>query len=374
MADLDASWDVYRNMYATLPAQSIETEGLWTQHEFVTAVQDPQSVVVILESEDIALPILTPVHNMPYVNEAYYRSLAPGAGPIYYYSHLPQLLETHMAEVAAALYARVHEVAALQGLVVYDAPEARIRRTDAELAQLVSTIGGVAMSELTEGRLVHFHYASEARRVRPPNASLPLDDLPGLYRQAVAEGVLTADPPIAVLAVLESADVSHIWEVYDRAHRKLSEQDGMLAGFNEAEFADVMSDPAFTKIVYRLNEQIANMSIVATERVSPQFNARFYRRHYPYIPPERILYGVGAITDDAAPGRDGLLGPRTIRTLGALVRYAGGEAVITMVTDVVSNRNLPKITHMVLSRAGLGMDFSEPIGKQILRAQCLMAV
>lgn len=374
MADLDASWAAYRNMYAMLPAQGIETEGFWTRHEFVAAAQDPQSAVVAAPCNDIVLPVLTPVRNLPYVNEAYYRSLAPGDRPIYYYSHLPQLLEAHMAEVAAVMRPSVHEIASRQGLIIYDAPEARIARTDAEFYQLMSAIGGVAMSELTEGRLVHFHYASEARPVGPPDARLPLDDLPGLYTRAVAAGALVADADIAVLAAVDAADVSHIWEVYDRAHQKLSEQDGMLAGFNQAEFADVMGDPAFTKFIYRLNGQIANMTIVAAESVSPQFNTTFYRRNYPHIPPERILYGVGAITDKAAPGRRSLLGPRTIRALGSLVYYAGGEAVITMVSDVVSNRNLPRITHMVLGRADLGLDFSKPVGRQVSRAQCLVVV
>ncbi len=373
MVDRASSYTSYREQFAGLAEQGMETEGIWDEAAFQAVVGDARTVSLALD-DGAVLPLLTPMINLPYTNIDYYRREADKlagsstTGDIWYYTHLPNLWDRQRAMLERLLIPAVGRVAMEGGVIAYDTPTGRIELTDRQVISLLGQIGETSLVALPD-MPVHFQYASrlELAGVRQQHNQLPLD-FPGLYAAAKAAGSPTVDGTVEVVGTMDDVDITHIWGYYQRAHDVLTSGDVVYAGFSESELRQVLSDPSITKFAYRVDGQVSNLSIVASITNCPWLNAEYFAAHYPEQFPDRIICGIGAISDPDAP--KGLTPPtlHTAGVLGKLIADAGADAILMFVCDDQSNRYIPRISESAMRRAKLTVDFSRPMGQQLFRA------
>lgn len=346
---------LYREAYDGQPMDqhSLETFGINNEHAFELAATDPRSAIA--NWADGAIPILTPLTNLQDRNFALYRRLAEETvdGPIGamgYFSHVASR-ETYDANVITAMAPIVRAIAASRGLFVYDAARESVERTDAEIVALLQTIGGITC-ELVDGMPEHYHYVM---KLSPPQTGPAYQeremDLVALFPDALADGALEENDAIQVVGTLPAADREHVASYYAPRHAELTQHDATDAGFGPESLQHVLSDPRYVKIAYRVGGHVANLSILADPRDCPWIDQIYLREGHPeHYDQGRILVGIGAISDpDVTPG----LALGTFNVIRRLIAYAGGNAVLAIATDDVSNQYIPRMSIGMLRGAGL---------------------
>lgn len=352
MADTD--FENNRRLYDVQQTErhSLEAFGIANEKAFDRAMVDVQTVRVNVEGVEV--PILTPLTNLSDRNTELYRRLAEvtNGGPIgdfYYYSHVvPEM--TPREEVVSSLRLAIRALAERNGVLVYDCAQTSAERTDAEVYLLLQAMGGVACQHVG-GMPRHYHYLMQLGVPKAEGALERLLDFPELYRQAVSEGAIESNESIEVVGTLSDDDCAHIGSYYGRRHELLTHSDATDAGFSPEALRHVLTDPNYTKIIYRVNGQVANLSLAADARDCSWIDQKYLQaRHPDHYARKRLLIGIGAISDPNAPVG---LARRTFSVFMQLLTYAGGDVVLGIATDDVSNAYIPRMSAEVARRAGL---------------------
>lgn len=371
MTDLNASRRLYDESFGDQAENDIESNGIWDEAAFATSLKDPRSA--ILDAGNRRLPLLVPIDNLPWVNNAWYSNLTAPTDkpPIYYYSHLPRQLAERPAPYKDTLAAALCRVAAERGIVAYDAPERRAGYTDETFKSLVAQIGGIACEDMVaslQSPPIHYHYEGTPRGLQDMAAPSRPFDFYALYAEARSDNSLPVDHPISVESCLSEDDIQQVWGYYSPAHEELNADDPVYAGFTEPELADVLMSPAFTKLVHRTGGRITHLSLVADVRACPWLNQHYFNTKYPEAyNGGRIICGIGAITDPAAPPS---VAPtvRAFAMVARLVARSGyNDVVLPYATDNHSNAYMPTLTQRAM-RAFLDVDMIHPTGRQLFRA------
>ena len=376
MKDIQASWQRYGASFGDLEEDDIEANGIWDEQAFGAVLEDARTATIAVEGA--VVPLLTPADNLPWVNRGWYDTLTDESSKprVYHYSHLARLMDAMPAEYEAALAPALRAVAAEGGIVAYEVSEARAGRTDADFRALVGRIGGIACQDLGAAvavQPVHYHYEGLPRSLQEIDVSDPRPlNFYGLYEAARADGSLPADHPISVEATLSTGDIARVWEYYEPAHRELNTDDPVNAGFTKEELEDVLTTPEFVKLVHRVDGRIVHLSLVADARACPWLNQRRFHELYPAAyDGGRIICGIGAITDPAAPPS---VAPtvRAFAMIARLVARSGHrDVVLPYATDNHSNVYMPTLTQRAM-RSYLDVDMLHPIARRVFRAVRLL--
>ena len=376
MENIQASWERYGASFGDPGDDDIEANGIWDMQVFGTVLADERTAAIT--AEGAVLPLLTPAENLPWINQGWYDTLTDDLYKprVYHYSHLARLMDGVPAEYEAALTPALRAVAAEGGIVTYEVAEARAGRTDAEFSALVGRIGDIACQDLA-GQLaiqpVHYHYEGLPQSLQEVDAQEPNAlNFYELYAAALADGSLQADHPISVEAVLSADDIARIWSYYEPAHMELNTDDPVNAGFTKDELEEVLTTPEFVKLVHRVDGRIAHLSLVADVRACPWLNQRRFRDMYPAAyEGGRIICGIGAITDPAAPPS---VAP-TVRAFAMIARLVARsgyhDVVLPYATDNHSNVYMPTLTQRAM-RSYLDVDMLHPVARRVFRAVRLL--
>lgn len=371
MSETTNGFTFYRKLYDMQPQErhSLEAFGLTYPSVFETAVSDPRSVLVQVGNE--AVPILTPLVNLPDRNLALYSNRAEQAngepiGDMYYYSHLePGLVDEF---VLKAMERVIRPLATTSGVLAYDCATVDAERTDTEVRTLLERLGGIACKQVA-GMPRHYHYLME---IDPPQGRRRVErdlDFPALYRQATRRRFLERNRAIEVVGSLGEADCEHVADYYARRHAVLTRLDATDAGFGPDSLRRVLTDPRYAKIAYRHEGQLANLALFANVRDCPWIDQAYIRSADPERYQQgRVLIGIGAISDPIAPPR---LARETLNVAGRLLAFAGANLLLGIATDDVSNRYIPRISIEALMRTGFNPHPTEAVNGVEFRALVL---
>lgn len=345
------NFEAYRALYERQPDDhSLEAFGITRKEEFERALSDPTSVVVPVGEGRV--PVLTRLDHLSDRNLELYGRVAKQTtgmppGGMYYYSHLPRM---YGPEVAEAMTPVVRQLAAEHGVIAYDCATENAELADEQLRILIGGIGGVACQPLV-GMPQHYHYMMEVHRPDGFTRAPRPFDFRWLYRNAKRSGAITPPDGVTVVGWLPRTDRQHLAEYYHSRHQILTQWDATDAGFSPASLDRVLANPRYTKAVYRIGGKIANMTLVADIKDCPWIDETYVRDTYPeHSERNRVLVGIGAISDpEAHPG----LAEATFATVSQLIAYAGGDGVVAIATDKISNRYIPSKSAEAFTRAGL---------------------
>ena len=351
-------------------AQSAEATGIYDQDTYHAVQLDPSTTTLITPDRagnPSMLPVLTPLENLPWFNRTYHEKYAGTGTPLEYYGHQPLLLERDSRLYKAALRPGFQRLAEQGGVIVVDYNDRAADRTKNEIATIAHDLA-VTITPVPgpEGDTTpHYHYADIARpMVSDPRMRSRRKTFYDAYESGRRGGLIT-DDKVTVSPRLNNADTEKIWNFYKPAFNKLTEDDPVQAGFDEAEFIDLMRDPTCAKFVYKEGSAIVNLCLLGDIKGFPWMNQYYYQRQFPEQYAKDAVFCSPGVIANPELGQ-GLTSLHTMGMIGAVVRLAGIEPVLTFACDTQSNKNVPRLSDMSLENAGVRTRFYEhPIGHQL---------
>jgi hypothetical protein len=348
-------------------AQSMETEGIFDEAAFALAMADPRTARLTVETDGTprTVPLLTPLENVgEQWNQGFFSTYAPNKPPTHY-SHLPLALRRHPQAYLEALRPGLERVSRTGGVLVMDYTNEEAPTVDVDLGiitrQLPVTFTAVPGPD---GNVTpHFHYASPSKlqtkidpTYKPASLYAAFDSLPTTLKGT----------GMRVQPTLTPKDTERIWEFYDPVFGRLSAKDPILAGFNHQELTEIAASPEYIKFINREGTDIANVCLLVDVRQCPWMNQKFYQSRYPeQYDQGLVLLSPGVITNPNLGSAAASL--RTMGMVGKVIARAGIEPVLTFACDTESNKQVPKLSHHCLNKAGVQVNLLEPVSQQSFR-------
>lgn len=358
-----AEFESYREALGLEAAlQGIEAIGVYNRDDYQRVTNDPLTIPIDTGAE--LLPYLTPVGNLPRVNNNLYSDNGV-TGPSWFHCRT-QLAQGEIDSTAALAFAQ-H-----QPFVLIEHSASEKQSVDRDLDRLSVITGASWRDHQLPDFFRHYQYYDRLVLNTAVNPDGTIDDLRAAYEAGLHSGHFDASSSVSATGVLGKSDIDHIWGYYEPAFDELSRQDPILAGSDKEELTDLLENPEFIKAVFRdsATGQVVNVSVYADVRSCEWMNQAFFEDQYPdEFHNGLAICSAGVLTDKQAT--TGLYSLQTLKMIAQLCEVAGVEPVLSFACDDISNNTnrIPFLAHTAVNRVrNTEINFVSPKNTEEFRA------
>ncbi len=187
------------------------------------------------------------------------------------------------------------------------------------------------------------------------------------YVNAVSNNEISVDirNGVTIQECITGDEADDIWKVYEHPFDDLGKNDLTYAGFDKESMMDILSDPEVTKIVKRVNGEIASLCIFLHDfEKAPWFNDGYYKQNYfEFYDTGNILMFPGIVSDESKRGNN--YATDLIQLAAQVASKRDTDLLITFECTEVSSQYIPLLVSAAINNSGLVTidEINEPISE-----------
>lgn len=278
--DVQASYDAYAELTHEYGQLSPQHQGL-TAEEFAEALYDPAVAKTAHDVDgDIKLiPQLAPVERNEWLNAGFYEKTFPQE---YAQGNVLQFVDIPNVTPGPEVQARLRELAAAEGVVVFDYP-----MTDpdypARVQRLLADQGIIGAEPVELGNQTYFAGQTTLKRREYPLP--PPEETVATFDAMVADGrydTSRIDNGASIMRVIDEDQAAHMLKFYEDAYQVLNDHP-CKQGLSPEEFNDMMTKKSWvTKFVNSVDGEITALCLLDNNLDELTWvNGEYYKERYP---------------------------------------------------------------------------------------------
>ena len=174
-----------------------------------------------------------------------------------------------------------------------------------------------------------------------------------------------SDSRTSFVLLVDDEDIAVIWAYYSRIFGKLSEDDPIIAGYDEAGLQALMRNEQIVKMVFRGkdNAPVAVGFLCDIRSAADVFNGQYFTSRYePQYETGLVHVSPGLVRDESYKFA-GSAGLEIFKKLRSFYVHYGIEPVVSFFCNEQSKQTVPRIVQKAMNGSGMALDIALPVSE-----------